>query len=175
MDACWHVLHTKPHKEDFLRQQLAAREIRAYCPHIRVHVVNPRARKVKPYFPGYLFINVDLKQISPLTLQRIPGASHLVSFGGEPAFVPDSLIDAIRKHEAVIEEAGGAQVDGLRQGEVVVIKAGPFAGFEAIFNNRISGSERVRIFLKLLQSRQLTVELPTAQIERKKQPSYLLR
>ena len=173
MDACWHVLHTKPLKEEFLREQLAVRGIEAYCPRIRVHAVNPRARKVKPYFTGYLFVHVDLHQISSSTLQWMPGASNLVSFGEEPALVPESLIQAIRQRVDAIQEAGGEQLDGLRQGEAVIIQAGPFAGYEAIFDVSISGSERVRVLLNMLRSRQVAVELPTGQIERKKQSSYL--
>ena len=171
MNACWYVLHTKPLKEEFLRDQLDIRRIEAYCPRIRVHVVNPRARKVKPYFPGYLFVHVDLNQTSSSTLQWMPGAGGLVSFGGEPAFVPDSLIQTIRQRVDGIEEAGGEQLDGLKKGETVVIQAGPFAGYEAIFDACILGNERVRVLLNLLRSRQVAVELPTGQIERKKQRS----
>ena len=169
MNDSWYVLHTKPLKEEFLRDQLSIRRIEAYCPRIRVHAVNPRARKVKPYFPGYLFVHVDLDQTNLSTLQWMPGASSLVSFGGEPAFVPDSLIQAIRQRVDAIDTVGGEQLNGLKQGETVVIQAGPFAGYEAIFDTSISGSERVRVLLKLLRNRQLALELPTGQIERKKQ------
>lgn len=171
MDKAWYVLRTKPLKEEFLRDQLDLQDIEVYCPRIRVHAVNPRARKVKPYFPGYLFVHVDLHQVSPSTLHWMPGASGLVSFGGEPALVPDSLIQVIRQRVNVIEKAGGEQLVSLKPGETVVIKDGPFAGYEAIFDISISGSARVRVLLKLLRSRQLAVELPTGQIERKKQHS----
>ena len=171
MDKCWYVMRTKPLKEEFLRDQLDLRSIEVYCPRIPVHVVNPRARKVKPYFPGYLFIHVDLDQVNLSTLQWMPGAGGIVSFGGEPAFVSDSLIQVIRQRVDVIEKAGGEQLVSLKPGETVVIKDGPFAGYEAIFDTSISGSERVRVLLKLLRSRQMAVELPTGQIERKKQGS----
>lgn len=171
MDKSWYVLRTKPLKEEFLRDQLDLQGIEVYCPRIPVHVVNPRARKVKPYFPGYLFVHVDLNHVSPSTLQWMPGAGGLVSFGGEPAFVPDGLIQIIRQRVGVIEKAGGEQLVSLKKGEAVVIKDGPFAGYEAIFDISISGSERVRVLLKLLRDRQVSVELPTGQIERKKQRS----
>ena len=169
MNTSWYVLRAKPQKEEFLRDQLDSRRIEAYCPRVRVHAVNPRARKVKPYFPGYLFVHVDLNQTSSSTLQWMPGAGGLVSFGREPAFVPDSLIQSLRQRVAGIEEAGGEQLDGLKRGETVVIQAGPFAGYEAIFDACILGNERVRVLLNLLRSRQVAVELPTGQIERKKQ------
>jgi transcriptional antiterminator RfaH len=168
MNACWYVLYTKPRKEEFLRDQLGSRSIEAYCPCVRVQAVNPRSRKVRPYFPGYLFIHLDLSQTCPSTLQWMPGGSGMVSFGGEPAFVPDSLIQSIRQRVDRIEEAGEEQLSGLKRGETVTIHAGPFAGYEAIFDTCISGSERARVLLKLLRSRQIVVELPIGQIERKK-------
>jgi transcription antitermination factor NusG len=51
---------------------------------------------------------------------------------------------------------------------VVVIQDGPFAGYEAIFDTRLPGRERVRVLLKLLQKRQVPVDLPAAQIKLKK-------
>jgi transcriptional antiterminator RfaH len=70
-----------------------------------------------------------------------------------------------------INEAGGERLLGLQPGDAVVIQDGPFAGQEAIFDACLSGNERVRVLLKLLRGRQLPVEMPGAQIERKKQPA----
>ena len=47
----WYVIRSKPHKEDFLFEQLLSHKIDAYCPRIKVQTVNPRARKTKSYFP----------------------------------------------------------------------------------------------------------------------------
>ncbi len=82
--------------------------------------------------------------------------------------VPDGLIQAIRRRVDEINQEGGGQLHGLQPGEAVIIQDGPFAGQEAIFDTRISGNERVRVLLKLLQGRQIPLELPSAQIERKK-------
>jgi len=51
---------------------------------------------------------------------------------------------------------------------VVVISDGPFAGYEAIFDTRLPGSERVRVLLQLLNSqRRVPVELNAGQIQRR--------
>jgi transcription antitermination factor NusG len=99
--------------------------------------------------------------MSPSTLPWIPGAVGIVSFDGTPAFVPDSLINAIRRHVDEINAAGGEHLAGLKRGEAVVIQGGPFEGYEAILDARLPGSERVRVLLKLLQ-RQMNVELPAS-------------
>jgi len=171
MAATWYVMRSKPHKEEFLADQLAARGLKVYHPRIRVQTVNPRARRVRPYFPGYLFVQADLVALNASTLLWIPGAARLVSYGGEPASVPESLLAAIRRRVDAINAAGGELLEGLEPGDEVVLEAGPFAGYEAIFDSRIPGSERVRVLLKLLQKRMLPLELPAGQLQPKKKPS----
>ncbi len=93
----WFALHSKPRKEELLYGQLSQRNIDVFYPRIRVQPVNPRSAKVRAYFPGYVFIHVDLTEIGFSSLQWLPGATGLVSFGGEPASVPDGLIVAVRR------------------------------------------------------------------------------
>jgi transcription elongation factor/antiterminator RfaH len=170
MAACWYVLHSKPHKEEMLAEQLELRNIETFSPRIRVQVINPRARRVRPYFPGYLFVHVDLEAKGLSALQYVPGSAGLIAFGGEPAFVPDGLIQAIRQRVEGINSAGGELFDVLKSGETVVVHSGPFEGYEAIFDVRLPGTERVRVLLKLLRNRKMPVELPAGYIRPKKQP-----
>jgi transcriptional antiterminator RfaH len=171
MALAWYVLRSKPNKEDFFWGQLLAHHIDVYYPCIRAKVVNPRARKIKPYFPGYLFIHVDLQEVTVSFLNWMPGSRGVVSFDAQPASVPDSLISAIRCRVDQINAAGGEQLVGLQHGDRVVINDGPFAGQEAIFDATLSGNARVRVLLNILRGRQLPVEMSSAQIERKKQPA----
>jgi len=164
----WYVIRSKPRKEEFLFEQLLSHKIEAYCPRIRVQTVNPRARKTKPYFPGYVFLRLDKEQINLSSLQWIPGSTGLVSFGGELAFVHDSLVQAIRRRVDKINDAGGESLDEIKPGEEVAIKAGPFAGYEAIFDARLSGNERVRVLLKMLSDRFVPTEITAGEIQRKK-------
>ena len=164
----WYAMRSKPNKEDFLARQFEMQGVKVYYPRIRVRVVNPRARKVKPYFPGYIFVQVDLEQISRSTLQWLPGAAGLVSFGGEPASVPENLINAIRRRVDEVNVSDVERLQGLSQGQLVTIQAGPFAGHEAIFDARLSGDERVRVLLKLINRQQLPLDLPSGQIQPKK-------
>ena len=164
----WYALHSKPHKEEMLAEQLELRRIETFAPKIRVQVVNPRARKVRAYFPGYVFVRVDLGEIGLSALQFVPGSAGLISFGGEPASVPDGLIQAIRQRVGEVNSAGGELFDVLKSGETVLVHSGPFAGYEAIFDIRLAGTERVRVLLKLLRNRILPVELPAGYVRPKK-------
>jgi len=168
MTYLWYILQSKPRKEEFLCDQLLAHRFDAFCPHIRVQPVNPRARKVKPYFPGYVFVHTDLKQSNLSTLQWMPGARGFVAFGGEPAYVPENLIGAIRKRVDRINARGGKLPEGIKTGETVTIRDGPFTGYEAIFDTHLSGIARVRVLLKVLQDRQVPLELSLRQVELKR-------
>jgi transcription antitermination factor NusG len=165
----WYALHCKPMKEALLWEQLSLHEIEGYYPRIRVQPANPRARKIKPYFPGYVFGRVDLEQTNMTTLWWMPGSAGIVSFDGMPSHVPEVMIAAIRRRVDEINAAGGELFDGLKTGDVLTVQEGPFKGYEAIFDARLSGDDRVRVLLKLLTRGQVRLELPGRQIRRKKQ------
>ena|SRR5690349_14466979 len=93
----WYVMHSKPQKEALLRERLRIQRIEVYLPSMRVKPVNPRARKELPFFPGYLFIRVDLEQISISELRRIPGANGIVCFGGIRLLLGIHLFELFRK------------------------------------------------------------------------------
>ncbi len=158
----WYALRSKPQKEEMLARQLILRGEELFFPCVRVMPVNPRARRVRPYFPGYLFIRTDLERCGTSTFRYLPGAVGLIMFGGEAAHVPDGLIQAIRWRV----EAGQGDPTGrsCKPGETVSIHSGPFAGYEAIFDAHLPGTERARVLLKLLYDRQLAVTLPVSQI-----------
>jgi len=165
----WYALRTKPRKEDAAWRQVEIRDFETFYPRLRVQPVNPRSRKHHPYFPGYLFVLVDLEEVGLNVFKWMPHTLGLVSFGGEPAIVPPHLIETIRKRVNEINAAGGEVFDGLKAGDTVRISDGPFKDYDAIFDARLPGSERVRVLLELLGSqRQVPLELNAGQIKRNK-------
>jgi transcriptional antiterminator RfaH len=167
MTTHWYALRSKPRKEDVLYRQAHSHGFKIFYPRLRVQPVNPRSKKYKPYFPGYMFVQVDLEEVGISTFQWMPHSVGLVSFGGDPAYVPDNLIYTLQKRVDEINEAGGEVYDGLKPGDPVKISDGPFSGYEAIFDERLPGSERVRVLIQMLSDRHLPVELKAGQIERK--------
>src|SRR3990172_1941629 len=169
MTESWYCIRSKPNKEEFLCSQLLASEIETFYPRLRVKPVNPRSSKIRSYFPGYMFVNVDLEKVGSNTLHWMPGALGLVFYGSEPAPVQDELINAIRNRVETANIAAAERLAGLGTGDRVRIGAGPFAGYEAIFDVRLPGSERVRVFLTLLENQQMKLELPALYIQHYRQ------
>ncbi|MBV6396416.1 MAG: Transcription antitermination protein RfaH [Anaerolineales bacterium] len=167
MDAPWYVLHSKPRKEEFLLDQLRLNKFTAYCPLLRVTPINPRARKVRPYFPGYVFVQADLTREKASSLQWMPGATGFVAFDGAPARVPDGFMPLLRQRVDEINASGGETLHEIRPGDTVRLVGGMFAGYEAVFDARLPGSERVRVLVHMLQRRALPVELPAGQVKKK--------
>ncbi len=169
MTQLWYALRSKPRKEEVVWRQVMLQGFEVFYPRLRVNPVNPRSRKVKPYFPGYLFVSADLADVGLSVFQWMPHAIGIVKFGDEPAHVPENLIHALRKRVEEIAQAGGEVFDGLKPGDKVWISDGPFRGYEAIFDARLPGSERVRVLLELLgNQRKVPVELNAGLIRRKK-------
>lgn len=158
--AQWYVMHSKPRKEAFLCEQLFLHRVEAYLPFVHRKPA-PRAKRGQPLFPGYLFIHVDLKNLSLSDLQWIPGAIGIVCYGGEPAHVPDTVIQAIQEQ---VEATSKQHEDAFRPGDVVLIKDGLFENYKAIFDRHVSGQDRVRVLLELLQGQRMHLELSAGQL-----------
>jgi len=168
MSELWYALRSKPRKEDVVWKQVRDRGFEVFYPRLRVNPVNPRSRKFRPYFPGYLFVRADLDIAGFTAFQWLPHSTGLVSFGGEPAPVPDNLVYAIKHRVEEIIEAGGDVFDDLHKGDVVRINFGPFEGYEAIFDTRLPGTERVRVLLQFLSDRYVPIELEAGHLQPKK-------
>lgn len=154
----WHVIRSKPNKEFFLANQLEQRNCDVYFPILKVKPINPRCRTIIPYFPGYLFINTDLEQISFVVFERLPGSIGLVFLGGEIANVPEKTVESIQSRIDDIENHKARPV--YDKGDKVSISSGIFAGYEAMFDLQIPGTDRAKILLTMLRGTQIKVELP---------------
>jgi transcriptional antiterminator RfaH len=126
--------------------------------------LNSQRQTTKPYFPGYLFVHVDLNVVSESSLRWIPGEIGLVCFGGEPAYVSDAILHAIRTHVDEINAEGGERLQNLKNGDPIAIHSGPFAGYQGIFDTYLSDYKRATILLKFIRDQQIRVDLPVGQI-----------
>ncbi len=168
----WYVLRSKPHKESIVSQQIIAKGIEIYYPCLRVNPVNPRARKVNPYFPGYLFVNVNLGAVGVSVFQYMTYAIGLVSYGREPASVPEEFIYALTHRVNAMEQVHDELSSGFKRGDPILITEGPYVGYSALFDRQLPGKERARVLLQMLSERYVSVELNAGWIQKtREEPS----
>src|SRR5690606_26477149 len=166
MSFCWYMLHTHLHKVFHVVQYLQSHNIVTFFPTLKVKSVIPRASRVRGFFPRYLFVQADLDEVGLNGLQWIPGAVGLVSFGGEPAVVPDAFIHELKRRIARIEQSGGLHLEGLKQGDRIKIVKGPLVGYDAIFDAHLPAEERVLVLLHWL-GREVKVKVNANAVEKR--------
>lgn len=164
MPTAWYALRTKPHKEQLVWHLVQGLGLEAYYPQLRANPVNPRARKSKPYFPGYVLVNADLEVTGLNTFQYMPHAMGVVCFGGEPGVIPEAAIVSLRRHITQLGSSGIEPAMQFQRGDQVRINDGPLEGYRAIFDHRLPGKQRVKVLLELMGERSLPVELSSLNI-----------
>jgi len=168
MSSSWYVIQSHPNKEQLLFKQIELLGFEVFYPKIKVKPVNPRSRKIRPYFPGYLFIRIDPEMIGNSTIKWMPHSKGIVAFGGEPSVVPESLIHALKQKIGDSEDSIIEVKDEFNSGAPISVQFGPFEGYEGIFDTKLEGSDRVRILLKMLINQYVPVELEISHIQLKK-------
>jgi transcriptional antiterminator RfaH len=90
-----------------------------------------------------------------------PGVKDFLTFGSRVAEVSEEIIQGLRERCP----GGVAEIDPVKAkpGDTVRINEGPFSGLEAIFDEKLKGSERVAVLLEIL-GRQTRIVLPSETI-----------
>ena len=106
----WHVIYTKPRREEIARNKLEKQGCEYYLP-LRTLEKLSRGRRVKtsePLFNRYLFIRLDESGEGPswAPIRSTLGVSHLLRFSDQHARVEDGLIQQIRRHEHTLGQQG---------------------------------------------------------------------
>ena len=152
MTSHWYVLRCKPHKEHVLWKQLESKGYEIFYPRFFSRNGETGRLRIKPYFPGYLFLKVDLAETGMSTFQWMPYTEGLVCFGTKPAYVPDALVQAIRRHvDDLISTKGKEYLDQGQPSGVQEKQSATHGGYRTIFNPELPSDERARELLHLLQ------------------------
>jgi transcriptional antiterminator RfaH len=162
----WYVLRSKPRKEAALQRFARQNGHEVFFPTIPARPVNPRASRIAPYFPGYLFVHTDLGAVGAATFHWMPYSTGLVQVGGEPGVVQDVVVRSIAARVREIWGGGELLPDRFHHGDRVVVREGAFEGYRALFDVRLPGTERVRVLLKMLNDRYVPMEIGLELLER---------
>ena len=149
MTTQWYVLCCKPHKEQVVLQRLQQMGLETYFPCSRVQNGRTRKLELRPYFPGYLFVRVNLNEVSLSTFQWMPHTEGLVCFETRPAYVPDHLLQAVHRH--VKDSAVSSSYPRHGNSGSTPVFESDAEGYNAFLNPRLTSGERVSGLLKMLE------------------------
>ncbi len=120
-------------------------------PILIIKTQNPNMLKIEPYFPGYLFIKVDLEQVASSTFQWMPMTEGLVTSADSPLYVPDRIIKAIHRSLWKINSTVLGVPFEISIGLQDESELDSIAGNGDIFNQQVSGSDRSQLLYRYLQ------------------------
>ena len=160
----WYAIRIKVNRERDVEKRLRDLRLEVFQPWMRARRrIGSKFHWVQvPLFPGYIFCRLDMV-LSGKAARYSPGVKDFLSFGSRLAEVGEDIIDALRERCP----DGVAEIDSVRAkpGDKVRINEGPFSGLEAIFEQKLKGSERVAVLLDIL-GRQTRIVLPSETIAR---------
>ena len=105
------------------------------------------ATAMRPLFPGYIFVALDVALGSWRAIISTYGITRLVSFGKEPTAVPSDLVSQLMLR--CDAEGKFQQENCLRPGDQVILNKGPFVNFVAEVE-RIAPDQRVLILMDFM-------------------------
>ena len=94
----WYAVHVRSNQEQGTASYLAGRGIELFLPTYttRSRRVDRDALVVRPLFPGYLFVRIDIRGPARVDVLKAAGAVRIVGFGGEATPVPGETIESLR-------------------------------------------------------------------------------
>jgi transcriptional antiterminator RfaH len=149
LSGSWYLVHCIARKEAFAAYVLTSHlGLQVYLPQVTRHVRG--SVQQTPFFPGYLFVQADLGQVTRSIINSAPGVVRLLDFGGGPQLVPLPVLRDIRARLDKLNGTGGLPTHNFKSGEAVRVKSGPLRGVEALFVGPLTPSARVTILLDML-------------------------
>lgn len=155
----WFAIHTKPGGERLAEGNLLRQGFDAYLPlRTKTRQRGKRGIAIKaPLFPRYLFVCIDLDEQPWQKINNTFGVSYIVSFGGRPAPLQDSVVQEIKSRETEDGVIDLSLLQSLSPGDSIKIADGAFTDRAGIFQCS-SDNDRVVVLLNLL-GRQTTVTI----------------
>lgn len=142
----WIVARTKSKRERWAAENVQRLGFDYYMPVIERVQIHRGIREVKtdPLFPSYLFVMCTGPWRMLLSTW---GISTVILRGDQPAIMPISEIDRLRKYT---DENGMVQLpDQFKKGQNLIVRHGPFAGHQTLCDG-MAPNGRVKCLIDLL-------------------------
>src|SRR5437762_635089 len=127
----WYVLRTHPRAEEQVSRVLGAKGLPVFLPRLKSRPVRRATGQARwatePFFPGYLFSNLDIQSEDWLIARSAPGVQYVLGQNVDgyrvPTPMPEDLIGQLGDRVALENEVRWDQT--FRPGERLRILSGP--------------------------------------------------
>lgn len=155
----WYILQLKPNSYNIARINLNRQEFNVFLPMLNVtrRVARKYVERTEPLFPGYMFIEFDIREDLWRKVSSTLGVARIVSLAGKPTPVPTDIVNELMSR--CDDDDTLRPLDDIQKGEDVKLVRGPFASFLAKVEE-ISPDQRIWLLLDILgQSSRVSVDL----------------
>jgi transcriptional antiterminator RfaH len=148
----WYLIFTKVNEEAKIAKQFTDAEIEHLCPKLKTSRLRMRrlVTITEPLFPRYMFIRIDLEE-KFRTIKYTRGVVGFIDFGYGPVPVDEAIVNEIRAKE----KNGYIEVNNkrrYRKNESLRVKKGILKDMDVIFDEYLSGEERVSLLINNISS-----------------------
>ena len=145
----WYAVHCQPHREQGAALHLRNQGYDVFLPRRERTIRHARRIETvrRPFFPGYLFLHLDLSCERWRPVNGTFGVVRLIMRGDEPAPVPRGVVEVLKtscNEDDILEWQ-----PPLALGEAVRVTTGPFADLVGELD-QLDGAGRVRVLLELM-------------------------
>ena len=145
----WHLVQFKPNSHHLAVRNLQRQGFETFLPLQKITTRKAPCFNVdlRPLFPGYMFVGVELDAAPWRTINSTIGVSRLVSFANNYKPLPLDLISGLLLR---CDEAGKLlPPKTLNAGDSVEVLTGPFANFVATVE-KIDAQQRVWVLMEFM-------------------------
>ena len=170
----WFVLRVVSNKENYVRDTILKKIETEGLKHLvgRILVPTERIKTVKngkakiienKLYPGYAFVEMRLEpdgripQNVSFLIKETPGVGDFVGAAGRPTKLKDAEVEKMLLDRRHPEELLGVEIV-FERGEHVVIKEGPFEGYEGTVDELLPEKSLVRVLITIFD-RQVPIEV----------------
>jgi transcriptional antiterminator RfaH len=150
-EAVWYAVHTRPREELKALAHLRRQNYDVYLPRYAKRIRHARRveRVLRPFFPRYLFVSLNLAIEGWRPIRSTLGVSDIVSFGDQPTPLPAGVIEELKHYEDAEGCIGFKRQNSIKRGDKVTVLSGPFSRLLGLCES-VADNERVSILLDLL-------------------------
>lgn len=146
----WYLVRSKPKMEYIAAALLKERfGLNVFLPQGRA--VSPRRELTYvPFFPGYLFVQIDQESVPLSYINTCPGVLNMVTFDGMLEPIPHTVIEMIHRKVSEFNREERLLNCSFHPGDPVKFKEGPFQALDMVLLEFNTPDNRAQALITIL-------------------------